>query len=93
MPMVTVLFILAIGNLLNVGFEKALLMQTPLNLANSEIIQDLRLPRWSAAGSVQLLGCYRSVQLRPQPDGAAVDLQPCGSTGQTKQPCGDPRCH
>ncbi|TAP26069.1 sugar ABC transporter permease [Arthrobacter sp. S41] len=39
MPMVTVLFILAIGNLLNVGFEKALLMQTPLNLANSEIIQ------------------------------------------------------
>ncbi|MEV7134217.1 ABC transporter permease subunit [Arthrobacter sp. NPDC093128] len=39
MPVVTVLFILAIGNLLNVGFEKALLMQTPLNLSSSEIIQ------------------------------------------------------
>jgi putative aldouronate transport system permease protein len=39
MPVVTILFILAIGNLLNVGFEKALLMQTPLNLASSEIIQ------------------------------------------------------
>lgn len=39
MPVVTILFILAIGNLLNVGFEKALLMQTPLNLATSEIIQ------------------------------------------------------
>jgi putative aldouronate transport system permease protein len=39
MPVVTILFILAIGNLLNVGFEKALLMQTPLNLSSSEIIQ------------------------------------------------------
>jgi putative aldouronate transport system permease protein len=39
MPVVTILFILAIGNLLNVGFEKALLMQTPLNISSSEIIQ------------------------------------------------------
>jgi putative aldouronate transport system permease protein len=39
MPVVTILFILAIGNLLNVGFEKALLMQTPLNISTSEIIQ------------------------------------------------------
>lgn len=39
MPVVTILFILAIGNLLNVGFEKALLMQTPLNISASEIIQ------------------------------------------------------
>lgn len=39
MPVVTILFILAIGNLLNVGFEKALLMQTPLNIATSEVIQ------------------------------------------------------
>lgn len=39
MPVITVLFILAIGNLLNVGFEKALLMQTNLNLSTSEIIQ------------------------------------------------------
>jgi putative aldouronate transport system permease protein len=39
MPVITILFILAIGNLLNVGFEKALLMQTPLNISTSEIIQ------------------------------------------------------
>jgi putative aldouronate transport system permease protein len=38
-PVITILFILAIGNLLNVGFEKALLMQTDLNLSASEIIQ------------------------------------------------------
>jgi putative aldouronate transport system permease protein len=39
MPVITVLFILAIGNLLNVGFEKALLMQTNLNTQTSEIVQ------------------------------------------------------
>lgn len=39
MPVIVILFILAIGNLLNVGFEKALLMQTDLNLSASEIIQ------------------------------------------------------
>ena len=39
MPVITVLFILAIGNLLNVGFEKALLMQTNLNIQTSEIVQ------------------------------------------------------
>ena len=31
--------ILAVGNLLNIGFEKALLMQTDLNLGTSQIIQ------------------------------------------------------
>lgn len=38
-PTVTILFILAVGNLLNMGFEKALLMQTPLNKDTSQIIQ------------------------------------------------------
>ena len=38
-PVITVLGILAIGNLLNLGFEKALLMQTDLNLAASQVIQ------------------------------------------------------
>ena len=33
------MFILAVGNLLNIGFEKALLMQTDLNLGASQIIQ------------------------------------------------------
>lgn len=39
MPVVSILFILAVGNLLNVGFEKALLLQTPLNISASQIIQ------------------------------------------------------
>lgn len=38
-PTIAVLLILAVGNLLNIGFEKALLMQTPLNIENSQIIQ------------------------------------------------------
>ena len=39
MPVVSILFILAVGNLLNVGFEKALMLQTPLNISASQIIQ------------------------------------------------------
>lgn len=39
MPVITILFILAIGNLFNLGFEKVLLMQTDLNLPSSEVIQ------------------------------------------------------
>ncbi|QLD11615.1 ABC transporter permease [Microbacterium oleivorans] len=39
MPVITILFILAIGNLFNLGFEKVLLMQTDLNLSTSEVIQ------------------------------------------------------
>ncbi|WP_241158368.1 ABC transporter permease [Cohnella candidum] len=37
-PTIVVLFILAVGNLMNVGFEKAFLMQTDLNVDVSEII-------------------------------------------------------
>jgi putative aldouronate transport system permease protein len=37
-PTIVVLFILAAGNLMNVGFEKAFLMQTDLNVDTSEII-------------------------------------------------------
>lgn len=38
LPTVVVLFILNTGKLLNVGFEKALLLQNPMNLEASEII-------------------------------------------------------
>lgn len=38
-PVISIMFILAVGNLLNIGFEKALLMQTDLNLDASQIIQ------------------------------------------------------
>lgn len=38
MPTAIILLILNTGNILNVGFEKVLLMQTPLNLRTSEVI-------------------------------------------------------
>lgn len=38
MPTVSIMLILAVGNIMNVGFEKALLMQNSLNLSYSEII-------------------------------------------------------
>ena len=40
-PIISIMLILAVGNLLNIGFEKALLMQTDLNLGASQIIQTL----------------------------------------------------
>ncbi|MFI7065053.1 ABC transporter permease [Kribbella sp. NPDC050124] len=39
LPTIVVLFMLAVGNLMNVSFEKALLMQTPLNRETSQVIQ------------------------------------------------------
>ena len=38
MPVIIIQLILSIGNVMNVGFEKAFLMQSPLNLDTSEII-------------------------------------------------------
>ncbi|WP_372630186.1 ABC transporter permease [Cohnella sp.] len=38
MPTIVVLFVLAVGNLMNIGFEKAFLMQTDINVDASEII-------------------------------------------------------
>ena len=39
LPTIAILFILAVGNLMAVGFEKIYLMQNPLNLETSEVIQ------------------------------------------------------
>ncbi|WP_179394678.1 ABC transporter permease [Lacticaseibacillus absianus] len=38
MPTVMIILIMSVGNLLNVGFEKVLLLQNPLNMQGSEII-------------------------------------------------------
>lgn len=37
-PIITIMFIMSIGSLLSVGFEKTYLLQTPLNLPSSNII-------------------------------------------------------
>ena len=39
LPTAVILLILNVGQLMQVGFEKVLLLQTPLNLTTSEIIQ------------------------------------------------------
>ena len=38
MPTATIILVLAVGNVMAVGFEKVFLLQNPLNLSNSEII-------------------------------------------------------
>jgi putative aldouronate transport system permease protein len=38
MPTASILLILAVGNIMAIGFEKAFLLQNPLNLSHSEII-------------------------------------------------------
>jgi len=39
LPTIAILFILNMGSFMSLGFEKAYLMQTPLNISSSEIIQ------------------------------------------------------
>lgn len=38
MPIMIILLVLSVGNIMNIGFEKAYLLQTPLNQNSSEII-------------------------------------------------------
>lgn len=66
MPVAIVLLILNMGRLLEIGFEKVLIMQNPLNLAKSEIIQTYvyhvgltsQIPQFSYATAI---GLFRSV--------------------------------
>ena len=38
LPIITIMFIIRMGSMLNVGFEKAYLLKRPLNSENSEVI-------------------------------------------------------
>ena len=66
LPMAIIMFILSIGNMLSVGFEKVYLMQTDSTLAVSEIISTYvyrvslgsRLPEYSYAAAI---GLFNSV--------------------------------
>ncbi|WP_183602214.1 ABC transporter permease subunit [Paenibacillus phyllosphaerae] len=61
-PIIVVMFILAMGNFMEIGFEKVLLMQNPLNLRTSEIIDTYvfniglkgAVPQYSAAAAIGL---------------------------------------
>lgn len=61
-PVITVLFILQMGNFMDLGFEKVLLMQNPLNMRTSEIIDTYvyniglkgAVPQYSAAAAIGL---------------------------------------
>lgn len=66
MPIAVTLLILNVGQILNVGFEKVLLLQTPLNLQTSEIIATYvykvgltsNLPNYSYATAVGLFQSF-----------------------------------
>lgn len=64
MPTIVILFILSMGNMFSVGFEKVYLMQTPLNMGQSEIIstyvykQGLEQVQYSYASAI---GVFNSV--------------------------------
>lgn len=66
LPITIILLILDMGNILNIGFEKALLLQNPLNLRTSEIIDTYvykvglvsAIPNYSYAAAI---GVFKSV--------------------------------
>ncbi|MCJ8008237.1 ABC transporter permease [Lederbergia wuyishanensis] len=66
LPITIILLILDMGNILNVGFEKALLLQNPLNLKSSEIIDTYvykvglvsAVPNYSYAAAI---GLFKSI--------------------------------
>ena len=66
LPTAIILLILNVGRVLEIGFEKAFLMQNPLNLRNSEVIQTYvyktgllsALPQYSYASAI---GLFRSI--------------------------------
>ncbi|WP_230200142.1 ABC transporter permease [Bacillus niameyensis] len=66
LPITIILLILDMGNILNIGFEKALLLQNPLNLRSSEIIDTYvykvglvsAIPNYSYAAAI---GLFKSI--------------------------------
>ncbi|UVI28457.1 ABC transporter permease [Paenibacillus spongiae] len=66
MPVAIILLILSMGSILNAGFEKVLLMQTPLNMESAEVIDTYvykvglvsALPNYSYAAAI---GLFKSV--------------------------------
>lgn len=66
LPITIILLILDMGNILNIGFEKALLLQNPLNLRTSEIIDTYvykvglvsAIPNYSYAAAI---GLFKSI--------------------------------
>jgi len=55
-PTITIILILAIGNLIGVGFEKAYLLQNPLNAEYSEVIATFIYKRAFASANMGLVG-------------------------------------
>ena len=60
LPTATILFILSMGNIISVGFERVFLLQNPLNLSASQVIATYvyeigliaPIPQWSLAAAV-----------------------------------------
>jgi ABC-type polysaccharide transport system permease subunit len=82
LPTIVILLILNVGRLMRVGFEKALLMQNPLNISHSEIIQTYvykigiagSFPQFSYASAIGLFNAIISFILLISVNGFAKRL-------------------
>ena len=61
-PTITIMFILRMGNIMSIGFERVFLMQNPMNLSTSEVISTYvfkvamgaAIPQWSYGAAIGL---------------------------------------
>jgi putative aldouronate transport system permease protein len=65
LPTIVIIFVLTMGQVMNVGFEKVFLMQNPLNTENSEVIQTYvykigltGIPNFSYASAIGLFNSF-----------------------------------
>lgn len=71
MPVTVILLLLHLGNFLDIGFEKVLLMQNPLNLSTSEVIDTYvykigltaQIPQYSYAAAIGLFKSFIALVL------------------------------
>lgn len=61
-PTILVLFIMGLGNVINVGYEKVLLMQNPLNIATSEVLSTYTYKVGLIVSTVPLMLIYPFIQ-------------------------------
>ena len=71
LPTAVIILVLGVGNIMAIGFEKAFLLQNPLNLSPVGDHRDLRLQDRSAQRRLQPGDRDRAVQLGDQPGAAA----------------------
>ena len=70
-PVMVIVFLLRVGNLLEVGFDQIFNLQNPTIYDTGDIIRDLHLPQGADPAGLELCGRRRAVQQHRRPDPAA----------------------